>query len=88
MIDLLRGIIYRGYLMFDWPKTVVPDLPAAQVVLPQVQLQLREWIDTKAEVLTAYKGDKKPVTLDLPGAGAPVPKVATAAKEPNGSVSH
>ena len=83
MIDLLRGIIYQGYLMFDWPKTVMPDLPAAELVLPQVQLQLREWIDTKAEVLTAYKGDKKPVTLDLPGAGAPLPKVAAADKSSN-----
>ncbi|MCK4660875.1 MAG: sugar phosphate isomerase/epimerase [Phycisphaerae bacterium] len=66
MVTLLRGIIYQGYLMFDWPKAAVPELPAAEVVLPRVHQQLREWIDTISPPLTAYKGDKKPVQLNLP----------------------
>ncbi|MCP4592472.1 MAG: sugar phosphate isomerase/epimerase [bacterium] len=73
MIELLRGIIFSGYLMFDWPKAVMPDLPDAAEVLPTVQARLREWIDTKSDVLTAYKGDKKPVHLDLPGVEVPPP---------------
>ena len=83
MIDLLRGIIYRGYLMCDWPKAVAANLPDAGTVLPTVQTQLREWIDTKAAPLTAYKGDKKAVRLNLPDAEDSAPTTAKAT-EPAG----
>ncbi len=76
MIDLLRGILYRGYLMFDWPKAAVPELLDADTVLPMVRPLLREWIDTKAEVLAAYKGDKKAVRLNLPDGAGPAPQAA------------
>ncbi|MFH0982658.1 MAG: sugar phosphate isomerase/epimerase [Planctomycetota bacterium] len=76
MIELLRGIIYCGYLIFDWPKAAVPELPDAELVLPKVRAQLREWVDSRAEVLSAYKGDKKAVRLNLPGAETPPPKTA------------
>lgn len=63
MVDLLRGVVYGGYLMFDWPKAAMPELPEADEVLPKVRQRLREWIDTKAAPLTAYKGDKNAVQL-------------------------
>ncbi len=69
MVSFLRGLLYQGYLMFDWPKAAVADLPAPDAVLGRVQAQLRDWIDTKSDVLTAYKGDKKPVRLNLPSSG-------------------
>jgi len=80
MVDLLLGILYNGYLMFDWPKAAMADLPAPEHVLPKVQARLREWIDAESKVLTAYKGDKKPVYLDLPGVEIPAPKAPAAAK--------
>ena len=82
MLDLLRGLLFRGYLFFDWPKAAVPDLPVAETVLPRVHGQVRTWIDTRAEVLAAYKGDKKAVRLNLPGSAAPpAAKPVKAAKE-------
>ena len=83
MIDLLRGIIYRGYLVFDWPKAVVADLPDAGTVLPTVRTQLREWIDAKTEPLTAYRGDKKAVRLNLPDSEASPQGIAKAGEPAN-----
>lgn len=72
MIDLLRGIIYRGYLMFDWPKAAYPALAEPEEVLPNVKAWLRERIDARAELLTAYKGDKQAIRFKLPpGMAAP-----------------
>ena len=81
MVDLLRGILYDGYLMFDWPWVTTSDLPALEQALPKVQATLREWIEAESPVLTAYKDDKKPVYLDLPGVEMPAFKKPPAAKQ-------
>ncbi len=71
-IELLRGLMYQGYLMFEWPKLWVPSLGNPENVLPQVATFLRELLDAKQVVLSAYKGDKKvprlarPVTTPTP----------------------
>lgn len=57
-IDLLKGMMYDGYLMFEWPKLWMESLPEAEAVLPHVASWLRERIDYKQKVLTAYKNDK------------------------------
>lgn len=57
-IELLKGLIYDGYLMFEWPKMWVESLPAPETVLPDVAEFLRECVNAKQSVLTAYKGDK------------------------------
>ncbi len=57
-IELLRGVTYDGYLVFEWPKMWVASLPAPETVLPDVARFLRECIDAKQPVLAAYKGDK------------------------------
>ncbi len=59
MIELLKGIVYRGYLMFEWPKLWIDRLAAAEQVLPQVAKFLKERIAARDPVLTAYKGDKQ-----------------------------
>lgn len=58
MIDLLRGIAYRGYLVFDWPKLWIPSLPEPSSVLPAAAAFLRECVSAKQSILSAYKGDK------------------------------
>lgn len=65
-IELLKGIAYREYLMFEWPKLWVSSLAAPEQVLPQVQHFLRRRIDEKQAVLSAYKGDKNPAKLKTP----------------------
>ncbi len=57
-IDLLRGVAYRGYLMFEWPKLWVESLPDADSVLPAVADFLNARLNSKQAILTAYKGDK------------------------------
>lgn len=58
-IEILKGMMYRGYVIFEWPKLWVESLPKADAVLPGVATFLRERVDAKQPVLTAYKGDKK-----------------------------
>ena len=57
-IELLKGIIYDGYLMFEWPKMWAPSLAEPDLILPQVATYLRERLAEKQPVLSAYKGDK------------------------------
>jgi sugar phosphate isomerase/epimerase len=60
MIELLRGVVFQGFLMFEWPKLWVPELAGPDEALPKVASWLRERVDEKQVILTAYKGDKKP----------------------------
>ena len=57
-IELLKGLAYHGYVVFEWPKLWVESLPDAGTVLPGVARFLRECVDAKQAVLTAYKSDK------------------------------
>lgn len=57
-IEILKGLAYDRYLIFEWPKLWVDSLPAPELVLPIVAGFLREAIDAKQPVLSAYKGDK------------------------------
>ncbi len=59
-IELLRGIAFRDYLIFEWPKLWEKSLPGPEVALPDVKRFLRECVDAKQAILTAYKGDKNP----------------------------
>ena len=58
LIERLRGVIYDRYLMFEWPRMWVNSLPEPQAVLPGVAKFLRQHVDARQPVLTAYKGDK------------------------------
>ncbi len=70
-IDLLKGTIYRGYLMFEWPKLWDSSLPSADDVLPLVAAYLRERVTEQQPVLTAYKGDKNaPIYRSIPPAAS------------------
>jgi sugar phosphate isomerase/epimerase len=57
-IELLRGLLYDDYLIFEWPKLWVPSLAAPEAVLPQVATFLRGRLEERQAVLSAYKGDK------------------------------
>ena len=69
-IELLKGLLYDGYLVFEWPKTLVDTLPEPQVALPKALEFLRERLDAEEAVLSAYKGDKRPVKMASLPAGA------------------
>ncbi len=57
-IELLKGVCYDDYLVFEWPKLWDSSLPLADSVLPGVATFLRERIDEKQVILSAYKNDK------------------------------
>ncbi len=65
-LSLLRGMAYEGYLMFEWPKLFVESLAAPDVILPKVSAFLRERLDYKQPILSAYKGDKNAPKLARP----------------------
>jgi len=64
-IELLRGVVYRDYLVFDWPGSSRISTPAGEI-LPQVREFLRRQIDAQQEILTAYKGDKNAPRMGMP----------------------
>ncbi|MBU0717292.1 MAG: sugar phosphate isomerase/epimerase [Planctomycetes bacterium] len=57
-IDLLKGLLYDGYLVFEWPKPWTQSLPTPDDILPKVAQFLRDRIAAEQNVLTAYKTDK------------------------------
>lgn len=58
-IELLRGLVYDGYLIFEWPKMWIGTLPSPETTLPQVAKFLREQVAARQPILSAYKGDKQ-----------------------------
>lgn len=60
MVQLLKGIGYRGTLVFDWPKLWNPALANPEKALPAAAQFLRKLVDEKPVPLTAYKADKFP----------------------------
>lgn len=58
LVQLLKGIAYRGYLVFDWPRYRNPALAGAAEVFPTAAKYLRELLSEQPVQLTAYKGDK------------------------------
>jgi sugar phosphate isomerase/epimerase len=59
-IELLKGLVYEGYLVFEWPKTTDESLPEPEEALPEAAEFLRKQVEAEQEVLSAYKGDKRP----------------------------
>jgi sugar phosphate isomerase/epimerase len=59
-LDLLRGIGYEGYLIFDWPRRRIASLPGAEQALPAALAKMKAMLDKleSTKELTAYKGDK------------------------------
>ncbi len=72
-IELLRGMIYGGYLMFEWPKAWIPELAEPEALLPEVARFLRDCVDAKQAILTAYKGDKNPARFAARQVGRVLP---------------
>jgi len=70
-IDLLKGIGYRGYLMYEWPKLWVDSLPGPEAALPKAAEFLKAALAAKQPILSAYKGDKNAPKF----AAGPIPAV-------------
>lgn len=63
-VELLKGLAYRGYLTFEWPRLWDSSLPEPDDVLPKVISYLKEQLDAKQNILSAYKGDKNPTRFE------------------------
>ncbi|MCH8881435.1 MAG: sugar phosphate isomerase/epimerase [Planctomycetes bacterium] len=63
LVELLTGITYDGYLMVEWPKLWDNSLADAETVLPKSVEYLRGLLNVERKPLSAYKGDKSPVTF-------------------------
>lgn len=72
-IELLKGLLYDRYIVFDWPKTEVESLPPPESILPSAAEFLRGRIEEQQPVLTAYKGDKNAPKMTSRTAAAPAP---------------
>lgn len=59
LVQLLRGLAYDGYLVFDWPKLWVSSLAEPDKALAAAAVYLRGLLDEAPVVLTAYKADKR-----------------------------
>jgi sugar phosphate isomerase/epimerase len=59
-IELLRGVFYQDYLIFEWPRLWQKDLARPDDVLPKVRAYLSAQVEARQPILTAYKGDKNP----------------------------
>jgi sugar phosphate isomerase/epimerase len=57
-VELLKGVIFDGYIVFEWPKLWVESLPGPEEVLPAGLEFLRGKLNEKQQPLSAYKGDK------------------------------
>jgi len=57
-LEILRGLAYQHYVMFEWPKLWVPNLPDPGVALPEAAKFLKAALTAKQPILSAYKGDK------------------------------
>ncbi|MCH7814873.1 MAG: TIM barrel protein, partial [Planctomycetes bacterium] len=66
-IDLLKGVCYQGWLIFEWPK-MIADLPEPAEALPKVVTYARRRLADVQPALSAYKGDKHPTRFEAPPA--------------------
>lgn len=57
-VELLRGMAYDGYLVFEWPKMWAATLPPPETSLPQAATFMRGCVDARQGILSAYKADK------------------------------
>jgi len=58
LVQILKGIAFRGHLVFDWPKTRNTMLADPDEALPAAAQYLRGLLDEETIPLTAYKTDK------------------------------
>lgn len=66
-LELLKGICFQGWLMFEWPK-MIATLPEPELALPAVLEFVRKTLNEKDQVLTAYKNDKNAPNFQAPAA--------------------
>lgn len=57
-VEILKGIVFDGWLCVDWPRIWNASLAPAERILPAAVKFLRSELDRKPIELSAYKGDK------------------------------
>lgn len=68
LIQLLKGVGFAGYLVFDWPKLWVASLAEPDKAFPAAAAYLKPLIEESPLVMTAYKGDKHAPRYPVTGA--------------------
>ena len=72
-IEILKGLVYDEYLVFEWPRIWVESLAGPETTLPAAAKFMRNCIESKQPILSAYKGDKNAPKLAakrrIPAAG-------------------
>jgi sugar phosphate isomerase/epimerase len=58
-VDLLKGVLFDGYLTFDWPQARWEKAPPPDEALPAALERIVERLKHTEPELTAYKKDKK-----------------------------
>jgi sugar phosphate isomerase/epimerase/ribosomal protein S30 len=58
-VDLLKGVLFDGYLMLDWPAQKIEALADPQKTLPAASVHLLDRIRNQDPKLSAYEKDKK-----------------------------
>jgi sugar phosphate isomerase/epimerase len=66
-IEILKGMAFDGYVVFEWPRRWVDRLAAPETSLPAAAKFLRDLLNEKQPILTAYKGDKNAPKFITPG---------------------
>jgi sugar phosphate isomerase/epimerase len=69
-IELLRGLLYDRYLVYEWPGPSAGPLRAPKEALESAAKFMRERIEDQQSVLSAYKADKQAPKF-APRAAAP-----------------
>lgn len=72
LIELLKGIAFDGFVVFDWPKLWNTSLADPERAFPAAQKYLAALLALKSVVLTAYKGDKNAPKFKAAAATQPV----------------
>jgi hypothetical protein len=59
-VDLLKGVLFDGYVVADWPKAKLPELPEPEEALPALIEFFVGRLKHRDPLLTAYAKDSKP----------------------------
>ena len=86
-VDLLKGVLFDGYLMLDWPQARLGDLPEPDEALPAALEFLVSRVKHQDPPLTAYKKDKNAPNWSQAGPAFVERKVAEAASTEPGQAA-
>lgn len=64
-VELLKGVCYQGWLVFEWPQKHA-ELAPPEEALPKALAFMRSALTAEQPILAAYKKDKNPAPFKAP----------------------